>query len=97
MAASAPASDDGMSSVSPDEIAARQNALDTASAEFLGAEPTGVYVDGQQLYTDGSLRPQMPPTFTTISVPETVANGGRTDDAGDVNVSGTSTTEKGWR
>ena len=49
--------DDGMSSISPEEVIARQTALDAAAAEFLGASRTGVFVHDLELYTDGTFRP----------------------------------------
>ena len=50
-------SDDGMSSISPGEVALRQSQLDMDSAAFLGAVPVGVYVDATELYSDGTCRP----------------------------------------
>ena len=58
---SAPPSDDGMSSISPDEVLARQLALDRDAQEFLNAWATGVIVDGAELYSDGTYRPTSVP------------------------------------
>ena len=74
----AAASDDEMSSISPDEILSRQAALDIAAAEFLAAGPTGVFVDELELLSDGSLRPSQ--AGVTISVPVISANGHTSDD-----------------
>ena len=60
-------SDDGMSSVSPEEVALRQQALDAASSEFLAAGPMGVFVDNAELFSDGTFRP----TSVPISLPVT--------------------------
>ncbi len=50
-------SDDGMSAISPREVALRQSQLDSDSAAFLEALPVGVYVDASELYSDGKYRP----------------------------------------
>ena len=52
------ATDSDMSSVGQEEIQARQQFLDAASAEFLAATGTGVTNEvGEELYTDGTFRP----------------------------------------
>ena len=47
-----PESDDGMSAVSPEEVAERQRLLDLQSHEFLTAYPVGVVIDNNELYSD---------------------------------------------
>ena len=56
-----PESDDGMSAVSPEEVAERQRLLDIRSHEFVAAYPVGVIIDNNELYSDGSYRPILPP------------------------------------
>ena len=51
---------DAISSVHPSEAAERQRYLDSLSAEFLAAGPTGVIIENLQLFTDGTHRPVEP-------------------------------------
>ena len=45
---------DGMSSIGTGERLARQEQLDALSAVFLAATPTGIDIDGDMLYSDGT-------------------------------------------
>ena len=63
------ATDSEMSSVGQEEVQARQQFLDAAFAEFLGATRTGVHnEDGEELYSDGTFRPApVPPVRAPVT------------------------------